>query len=127
MKYIATLLFATLIAGCTTLKDASDARGTGKSQVYEAEYDVVWDAVVAVITESKLDLVSKDKEDGKILAQKGMSAFSYGENVAVFVDAISESSSKVEVVSKRALQTNIVAKNWSNHILTGVEEKIKKQ
>jgi hypothetical protein len=83
--------------------------------------------VVAVITESKLDLVSKDKEDGKILAQKGMSAFSYGENVAVFVDAISESSSKVEVVSKRALQTNIVAKNWSNHILSGVEEKIKKQ
>jgi len=125
MKLISIILTLIFVTGCTTLKDASEARGTGKQEVYNYTYDEVWDAAVGVVTESKLDLVAKDKEDGKILAQQGMSAFSYGENVAVFVEKSSEVETKVEVVSKRALQTNVVAKDWSSYILTKIREALK--
>jgi uncharacterized protein YceK len=122
MKNILIIITISLFAGCTTLQDASEGKGKGKSESYNYSYDKVWDAAIKVVDESKLDLISKDKEEGKILAQKGMSVFSYGENVAIFVSTKDEENTAVEVVSKRALATNVVAKNWSNYILTKIRE-----
>lgn len=122
MKYLILAVSLLVGSGCTTLQDAKSARGTGKSENYQHSYDKVWDASIEVVQQSNLDLVAQNKEQGEILAQKGMSAFSYGENVAVFVEAVSPSETKVEVVSKRALETNIVAKNWSNYFLTKIRE-----
>jgi hypothetical protein len=122
MKYLVIVASLLTFTGCTTLQDAKNARGTGKFENYSSSFDNVWDASISVVEESKLDLVSQNKEQGEILAQKGMSAFSYGENVAVFVEEVTPNETKVEVVSKRALETNIVAKNWSNYILTKIRE-----
>ena len=126
MRLYILLFLLVLFTGCSTLKDASEGRGTGKQQNYAHGYDKVWDAAVKAVNESKLDLIAKDKEEGKILAQKGISVLSYGENVAVFVEpAEQENNTTVEVVSKRALQTNITAKNWSNYILAKIQELLK--
>ncbi|GAC1527841.1 MAG: hypothetical protein NVS3B11_28560 [Collimonas sp.] len=47
-----------------------------------------------------------------------MSAFSYGENVAMFVEPSgSKDKTKVEVVSKKTLATNVFATNWETVIL----------
>jgi len=116
------LLTAITLASCTTLQDATSARGTGEQRVYNNSYDVVWDTAVSVVDESPLDLVSASKDEGQILGQRGMTAFSYGENVAVFVDEITEDSTSVEVVSRRALQTNITARDWSAYILDAISE-----
>lgn len=124
MKFMPMAIALTLLCGCATLKDAGKARGTGVKQKYEHPYDLVWAKVVGVINESTLDLVSKDKKEGKILAQKGMSAFSYGENVAVFIERDDKSSSIVEVVSKRALATNITARNWASYIHEKLKESL---
>ncbi len=122
MNKIILLIITFIFTGCTTLQDASEARGTGVSKEFEKPYGVVWDAVVQVVEASNLDLVAADKDDGKVLAQKGMSAFSYGENVAVFVTEATPESTEVEVVSKRALATNVVAKNWTKYILESIEK-----
>ncbi len=45
-----------------------------------------------------------------------MSFASYGENVAIFVEKVDESQTKVEVVSKRTLATNITAADWAPRI-----------
>lgn len=122
MKKIFVLAMLVVVTGCTTLKDAQSAKGTGEFRSYPHSYDRVWGAARQVVDSSKLDLIAADKEGGQILAQKGMSAFSYGENVAVFVEPEGVDSTKVEVVSKRALQTNITAKNWSSYILDKISE-----
>lgn len=122
------MVMATVMAfatGCATLKDASDAKGSGKTVTYNAPFDMTWDAVLQVVEESKLDLIAKDKEDGKILAQKGVSAFSYGENVAIFVEPKDDASTVVEVISKRALSTNLTARNWGGYIHEEISKKLK--
>lgn len=124
MKSLLAVLSILLLAGCTTLKDARDARGTGVKKTFDKSYELVWQKSVEVIQESHLDLVSKDKEDGTILAQKGMSAFSHGENVAIFLNREGDSTI-VEVVSKRAIATNITAKNWTSYIFQKLNEKLK--
>ena len=82
--------------------------------------------MVSAVESSKLDLVSAAEDSGLILAQRGMSALSYGENVAIFVDVESENTCKVEVVSKRSLETNVFAPDWSATILNSVTLQLKK-
>jgi len=125
MKKIISVLSILVLASCTTLKDAKEAKGTGVKQTYNKPYELVWDKTLEVVQESKLDLISKDKEAGNILAQKGMSAFSYGENVAIFLEKKGDSTTVVEVVSKRALATNITAKNWTSEVFKQLDKKLK--
>jgi hypothetical protein len=74
-----------------------------------------------------LEIASKNREEGYVLAQKGITAFSYGENVAVFVEKIDDQSTKVEVVSKKAMATNIFAWNWEKPILDRLSEILTKK
>ena len=96
MQYIVrtfTLLSLVLfLNGCATMADSISAKGTGQFRVYEKAYDPVWNSVLEVVRESKLQLVTENKESGQILAQQGISAFSYGENVAIFVEKLRKQS-----------------------------------
>lgn len=126
LKHIFILLVITIMSGCTTLADSVAAKGTGISKTYNHSKEQVWPLVVSAVESSKLDLVSAAEDSGLILAQRGMSALSYGENVAIFVDVESENTCKVEVVSKRSLETNVFAPDWSATILNSVTLQLKK-
>lgn len=52
-----------------------------------------------------------------MLAQRGMTLLSYGENVAIFVEPAGRNQTKVEVVSKRAMAANIFAPDWAPELL----------
>lgn len=121
MRLIA-LLFVILVSiagtGCSTLSDARSARGTGAVRVYDVTPDAVWTALPKIVKEVGLDYVGDNRNDGYALAQRGLSAFSYGENVAMFIEPFgSKDRTKVEVISKRALATTVFATNWETVIL----------
>jgi len=115
-----------LIQGCATMADSIAAKGTGQYRVYDKSFDEVWVAVIDIVTGTKLSLVTKNKQAGQILAQQGVSAFSYGENVAIFIESIgAEVRTRVEVVSKKAMSTNVFATNWETHIFEKLDLKLK--
>lgn len=124
--FIAALAVCSLaFSGCSTLADAQAAKGTGTVRVYERPYDVVWDAVVASVKETSLAVVSSNKTDGMILAQGAMGAFSYGENVAIYVeDAGGKVKTRVEIINKRALATNITAANWESRLSAALDQRL---
>jgi len=128
MKWInLTIILLAIItsSGCATLADSVAAKGTGPSKVYSASKESVWPVAVNTIKYSDLDLVSESKESGMILAQRGITAFSYGENVAIFIEEETEKSCRVEVVSKKALATNIFAPDWSGTIFKRLDAAFK--
>ena len=115
-----------LATGCTTLADARAAKGSGPSREYAASMDKVWNTIPAVLKELELPLVSQNRADGTVLAQRGITAFSYGENVAIFVEPVGgQVRTRVEIVSKKAMQTNIFAPDWSVEILDKLGEKLR--
>lgn len=129
MKRFITLTFFVLItafnSGCSTLADAQASKGTGSSKVYDKPYDIVWNAVIETVQSSGLTLVSENKDKGSILAQGAISAFSWGENVAVFVEDVGgKIKTRVEVVNKRALSTNITAADWQTRILEALDKRL---
>ncbi len=120
MKII-LLLALVALTGCTTLADARLAEGTGQKRKYNEAYNKTWDAAVCSLNANGLSIASENKSEHTILAQRGMTPLSYGENIATFVHKVSAQNTEVEVVSKRVMETNIFAPNWSKSILDGVD------
>ena len=110
---VVTLAF---LQGCTTLADARKAEGEGVKKVYAASVENTWEATIKALEKLKLEIATQNKSDGYILAQRGMSLFSAGENVAIFIRKKGLTDSEVEVVSKKAMKTNIFAPDWTDDI-----------
>ncbi len=126
-NFIAVIFVISTLGGCATMADSITSKGSGSFATYEESYDVVWESILGIIVSSDLQLVSKDKKSGQILAQQGISVLSYGENVAVFVEKVgNEVRTRVEVVSKKAMATNIFAANWETYILKKLDTKFTK-
>jgi hypothetical protein len=123
---LAAVAALALATGCTTLADARAAKGSGPSREYAASMDKVWNTIPVVLKELELPLVSQNRAEGTVLAQRGITAFSYGENVAIFVEPVGgQVRTRVEIVSKKAMQTNIFAPDWSVEILDKLGEKLR--
>lgn len=129
MKRFISLIFVVFLAafssGCSTLADAQASKGTGRSKVYDKPYDVVWSVVIETVRSAGLALVSENKNNGSILAQGATSAFSWGENVAIYVeDTGGKIKTRVEVVNKPALATNITAADWETRIFKALDKRL---
>jgi hypothetical protein len=123
---VLTLLFLTM--GCATVQDARMAKGSGLWKVYPLPYETVWRAVAGSMEGLGLVVVLQSSADGVVLAEHGMSAFSWGERIAVFVEDVGgRIRTRVEVVSKRALATNITAKDWEAPILEAIDSQLREQ
>ena len=109
------LLSVAFLNGCTTLADARKAEGEGVRKVYRADIDTTWKKTIQILSKLKLEVATENKQEGYILAQRGMGVFqmSYGENVAIFLKTKTTTETEVEVVSKKVMTTNIFAPDWA--------------
>lgn len=121
-RQTSVLLLLVLFAGCATLEEARHSRGTGLSRVYSTPFVTVWNTVPQALTSLGLTISSENREQGYVLAKRGVTGFSWGEKVAVFVNRIDDMKTKVEIVSKRALATNITAADWGPKVLVRLAE-----
>lgn len=118
------LMLAFSASGCATISTVEAARGSGPAQIYEYPYDHVYDIAVNSLREQKIKIVEENRETGTILAKKGMSLLSWGEKMAVFVSKINDHETRVEVISRRALTTNFIARDWTDRIFSGIEKNL---
>ena len=118
------IIFVFLLqSGCATVSGAKADRGTGEVRVYPRSKDLVWDVLLDVLGTIDLKIVSKDKDEGVVLAKRGMTGFSYGERVAIFVEEINDgASTRVELVNKRAVESNTDAADWATIIFNRLDK-----
>ncbi len=123
-----TVLLLTLTSvtvGCATISTVREAQGTGTAKVYSISLSDLAPKARKALGGLGLQIVETETStDGKkvsVLAEKGLSAFSYGERVAVFLTELGPQETKVEVVSKKVLATNIFAKTWTADIFKALD------
>jgi hypothetical protein len=119
-------LLAAFASGCATLADAKQARGTGMSVSYAATFEEIWTALPTAVTQAGLEFVAANRDDRSVLAQRGLTAFSYGENVAIFVDSAAQQKQRVEIVSKKSMATNVFAPDWAKPIFAELDKKFRR-
>ena len=116
------MVFALLFQpGCATVSDAESVRGTGEARVYPRSKELVWDVVMDVLGTTSLKIVAEDRDKGVIKAKRGVTGFSYGERVTIFVDAINEGETRVELVNKRVVESNTDAADWATIIFNRLD------
>jgi hypothetical protein len=109
------------------MADAQHGRGTGTTVAYKASFEEIWAAIPSAVAAAGLEFVTSNREDRSILAQRGMTALSYGENVGIFVDSATPQTQRVEVVSKKAMATNVFAPNWAKPIFAELDKKFTRE
>lgn len=128
MMKLALVLAMVLVSlgGCvTTVQDAQAAKGSGTSKIYQKPYDVVWPVVVDLIASSGLILESADQTTGRILARRPPTMASWGENVAIFIDGVSDkTTTRVEIVSKATWSVNMTATNWERRLFEALDKRL---
>lgn len=72
----------------------------------------------------KLSVAVADEKEGKILTDTPLTLWSYGEAIAVFVRRIDDSQTKVEVVSRKKMGTNIFAFSYQDRILDALDKEL---
>jgi hypothetical protein len=130
MKRIITLFLLTCIVfiqGCSTLADARKAEGEGTKKTFPASFEKTWNASNTALVKLKLEIASENRDKGYILAQRGMTFLSYGENIAIFLKKQSETQTSVEIVSKKSMATNIFAPDWTEDIFREIGIILKNQ
>jgi len=112
--------------GCATLEDAKAKRGSGRVEVYNLPGTTVWNSVLEVLGTTSLNIVSKDESEGLILARRKLTWFSFGENVAIYIEPVNgDASTRVEVINVKRVESNKNSLDWETRIFTKLDRALR--
>jgi len=122
------MVFAMLLqSGCATVKDAEARRGSGRTEVYDLPKQTVWNGMLKVLGTTSLNIVSTDESEGVILARRKLTWFSFGENVAIYIEPVNDNAStRVEVVNVKRVESNKNTLDWETRIFTKLNRELRK-
>ncbi len=122
------MVFAILLqSGCATVKDAEAKRGSGRVEVYSFPKQTVWNSMLGVLGTTSLNIVSTDESEGVILARRKLTWFSFGENVAIYIEPVNgNASTQVEVVNVKRVESNKNTLDWETRIFTKLDRALRK-
>lgn len=121
----AVLLFLN-INSCATMQTVKESKGEGIKRTYNHTYNNVYDAALSASKKQGLEIVEANKDEGKIFLSHGITLWSWGERIAIFVTKISDNETEVEVVSKAVLSPLNFPPDWVNRLFNEIDIELKK-
>ncbi|AKJ69464.1 hypothetical protein ABW99_15840 [Pandoraea thiooxydans] len=114
--WLIPIIFALALSGCASTESVKASREEGVHRVYAAPYKVVYDATLAAAKAKKLDLLESDPAAGRIVVSHGISWWSWGERIAIWLRPLSDSSTDVAIVSKPILAPLNYPPDWTSQL-----------
>jgi hypothetical protein len=103
-----TAVFLSLcLTGCATLDDVVNSKDEGTVKVYAVGTDQGWTIAMKVLRWEGAETIEEHRSEGYMLTTIGANLISSGSVVGVWVEPAGKGKSKVTVVTKRKMQTNI--------------------
>ncbi|WP_322024121.1 hypothetical protein [Burkholderia sp. BCC1977] len=121
-------IFVALIAsGCASTESVKETKGEGVSRTYAYAYEPVYNSVLAAAKTKNLKVVENDKSNGRLILSHGVTLWSWGERIAIFVKPISSASTEVEIVSKPVLEPLNFPPDWQKILFEQVDVELRTQ
>ena len=95
------------VVGCSTTSDVLKAKSEGTSQVYPVNADQAWKITRTVFRWEGADAIEEHRDENYMLTSSGMNLVSAGTVMGAWVDPVDKNNTKVTVVTKRRLSTDI--------------------
>jgi hypothetical protein len=117
MRFLIVVLVSLFAYGCASSQSIKPEDGTS-FVITDRSYAEVWNAAKQSV-DSLGAIVSLNREKGEIRGRHGISAFSWGEAIGVFINPADERSRefKVSVVSEHVVQGNIFGPDFKKTII----------
>ena len=122
---LVTVLALCFFGACATTETLLQARGTGEKRTFNADYGSVYTATLSAASKQGLTLTSADKSSGQILLSHGLTPWSWGERVAVFVTKLSDDQTQVEIVSKPVMMPLNFPPDWASKLFDAINAELK--
>ena len=87
--------------------DVVKSKDQGTAVVYPVTQDQAWDIARTVFRWEGADAIEEHRSEGYMLTSSGMNLISAGAVMGAWIDPVDRNSSKVTVVTKRRLSTNL--------------------
>ena len=107
MAWIFLLGFTLMMMGCATMSDVIQSKEQGTTKVYAVNSDQAWDIAKTVFRWEGTDAIEEHKKEGYMLTSSGMNMVTMGAVMGAWVEPVDTTSSKVTVVTKRRIATNL--------------------
>lgn len=102
------ILIASMINGCATMIDVIKSKNEGTSVIYPVDAEQAWVIAKTVFRWEGADAIEEHKSEGYMLTSSGMNLVSYGAVMGAWIEPIDKENTRVTVVTKRRIATNIV-------------------
>ena len=106
-KFLSALLIVTILGACATMTDVLKNKEEGTVAVYQIDRDSAWDIAKTVLRWEDCETIEENKLSNYMLTTVGQTFVSEGSLVGVWVESVNENETKITVVTKRKVQTNI--------------------
>jgi hypothetical protein len=113
------------VSGCASTETVKEAKGQGVSRAYQYAYEPVYNATLAAAKAKKLEVVENDKTNGRLILSHGVTLWSWGERIAVFVRPMTTNSTEVEIVSKPVLSPLNFPPDWQKILLDQIDVELR--
>ena len=112
MRFKLTLISAIFLlvfvtAGCATMSDVVKAKADGTSETYPVNTDQAWEISKTVFRWEGSDAIEEHRDQGYMVTSSGINVYSAGTVMGAWVDKIDANHTKVTVVTKRRMKTNV--------------------
>ena len=110
MKTVGLLLISVTLAwvtACATMGDVVKSKDEGMVQVYPVNADQAWEIAMTVFRWEGADAIEQHRSEGYMLTSSGMNLVSAGAVMGAWIEPTDPNSTKVTVVTKRRIATNI--------------------
>lgn len=118
-------LVAVIASGCASTETVKEATGQGLSHNYPYAYEPVYNATLSAAKTKKLEVVENDKSGGRLLFSHGVTWWSWGERIAVFIKPVAANTTEVEVVSKPVLSPLNFPPDWQKILLEQIDVELR--
>lgn len=125
LAYLAVPVVAAFIAGCASTETVKEAKGQGVTRTYAYPFQPVYDATLAAAKSKSLEVVESDKASGRLVLSHGVTLWSWGERIAVFIKPADRRSTEVEIVSKPVLSPLNFPPDWQKILLDQIDVELK--
>ena len=96
-----------IVAGCANISDAIKAKNDGTVNVYPVDFEQAWKIARTVLRWEDAETIEEHKDENYMVTTVGQNFISAGAVVAVWVEPVDNANTKVTIVTKRKMQTNL--------------------
>ena len=104
---VVAAVLSVVMAGCASLSDVLESKEEGTVEVYPVDQNRAWEIAMTVLRWEDAETIEEHRSENYMLTTVGADLISSGSVVGVWVEPAKKGSSKVTVVTKRKMQTNI--------------------